>query len=121
MQVEALLSTFFSILTQIKLYHWSTMQYGVHKALDDLHGSLSDKVDQFVESYIGRFKKQPLPAMTLKMEAVNDISKLEKYLEQARDSLKTIAKAVSKESQLLNILDEMVADIDKTVYLIHLK
>jgi hypothetical protein len=25
------------------------------------------------------FKKQPLPAMTLKMEASNDISKLEKY------------------------------------------
>ena len=121
MQTEALLSTFFSMLTQIKLYHWSTMQYGVHKALDDLHSSLSDKVDSFVESYMGRFKKQPLPSMTLKVEAVNDISKLEKYLETARDSLKTIAKSVSKESQLLNILDEMIAEIDKIVYLIHLK
>lgn len=119
--MDTLLTTFFSILTQVKLYHWSTMQYGVHKALDDLHSSLSDKIDQYVESYIGRFKKQPLPSMTLKMEATNDISKLEKYLENARDSLKTIGKSVSKESQLLNILDEMIADIDKTLYLIHLK
>ena len=25
------------IISQIKLYHWTTMKYGVHKALDDLY------------------------------------------------------------------------------------
>lgn len=50
----------FFTLSQVKLYHWSTMSFAKHKALDDLHGSLSDKFDHLVECYIGRFKKQPL-------------------------------------------------------------
>lgn len=120
--MEALLETFFTMLHQVKLYHWTTMEYGVHKALDDLHGSLSGHVDKFVEVYIGRFKKQPLPAsLSVSVKVQADVQKLEKYLESLRDTLRAVAKTVAKESQLLNILDEMLGDVDQTLYLIHLK
>lgn len=48
------------ILDQIKLHHWATMSYATHKALDELHGSLSGLVDKFVESYLGHYQKQPV-------------------------------------------------------------
>ena len=120
--MEAILETFMTMLHQVKLYHWATMEYGVHKALDELHGSLSGHVDKFVEVYIGRFKKQPLPAaLSVSVKVQADVQKLEKYLENLRDTLRAVGKTVAKESQLLNILDEMLGDVDQTLYLIHLK
>jgi DNA-binding ferritin-like protein len=120
--MESLLETFFTMLHQVKLYHWATMDYGIHKALDDLHESLSGHVDKFVEVYIGRFKKQPLPAsLSVSVKVQADVQKLEKYLESLRDTLRAVGKTVAKESQLLNILDEMLGDVDQTLYLIHLK
>jgi DNA-binding ferritin-like protein len=120
--MESIVETFFTALHQIKLYHWATMDYAAHKALDDLHGSLSSNVDKFMECYIGRFRKQPIPAsfaVSVKVQA--DVQKVEKTLETFRDALKALAKSLAKETQLLNILDEMVGDIDQTQYLLRLK
>ena len=120
--MDTLIETFFTLLHQVKLYHWATMEYGVHKALDDLHGSLSSHVDKFVEVYIGRFKKQPLPAsLTVSVKVQADVQKLEAFLRKTHEDLKAIAKSLRQETQLLNVLDEMMADIDQTLYLIHLK
>lgn len=121
--MENLLETFFTMLHQVKLYHWATMEYGVHKALDELHDSLSENVDAFVEIFIGRYKKQPLPAtLTVKTKVQADIQKLDKYLESLHDQLVGLGKMVgAKETQLLNILDEMIGSVDRTQYLIRLK
>lgn len=121
--MEALLETFMTMLHQVKLYHWATMEYGTHKALDDLHDSLSGNVDKFVEIYIGRFKKQPLPAtLTVSVKVQADVQKLEKYLESLHTQLVAVGKSVgAKETQLLNILDEMIGAVDQTMYLVRLK
>jgi hypothetical protein len=121
--MEALLETFMTMLHQVKLYHWATMEYGVHKALDDLHDSLSGNVDKFVEIYIGRFKKQPLPpSLTVQVKVQADVQKLEKYLETLHGQLVAVGKSVgAKETQLLNILDEMIGAVDQTMYLMRLK
>jgi DNA-binding ferritin-like protein len=120
--MDTLLETFFTMLSQVKLYHWATMEYGVHKALDELHSTLSENVDSFVEIFIGRYKKQPLPAsLTVKTKIQADVQKLDKYLESLHDQLIGIGKSVGKETQLLNILDEMIGAVDRTQYLIRLK
>lgn len=113
---------FFTAQHQIKLYHWATMDYAAHKALDSLHDSLSSKIDTFMECYIGRFRKQPIPAsfaVSVKVQA--DVQKIEKTLETFREGLKTLSKSLAKETQLVNIIDEMLGDIDQTQYLLKLK
>ena len=48
------------------------MSYSKHKALDSLHESLSDKIDTFIECYIGKTKKQPLKVFTIKSSATTN-------------------------------------------------
>jgi len=108
------------LLTQIKLYHWATMSYAKHKALDELHGTLSDKVDDFVECYIGKFRKQPLKKFVIKAEAttdMNDAKTIEKFLDVEHSKIVEIQKVLKSSTELVNIIDEMLSAIDKAQYL----
>jgi hypothetical protein len=110
---------FLGLITQVKLFHWATMSYAKHIALDKLHESLSEKVDKFVESYIGHFKKQPLKSFTIQMKAVSDTSGLDKFLDATHEQLRSMHKLFEKEKvpELVNILEEMLSEIDNTIYL----
>lgn len=50
-------SPFFKFLSIIKTIHWLTTSYSVHVALDDAHSKFSDKIDEFVENYMGYIHK----------------------------------------------------------------
>jgi DNA-binding ferritin-like protein len=105
------------ILSQIKLYHWSTMKYNIHKALDDLHSKMGEHIDTFVEAYLGRYKKQPLKKFTITTAANTHVDTVINWLEDQRDVLDKMQKSFIKASELQNILQEMVADIEITIYL----
>lgn len=111
---------FMCILSQIKLYHWATMSYAKHKALDDLHGALSDKVDLLVESYIGRFKKQPLKKFTIETKANTNTEHIEKYLEDIHGEITKMNAKFSKCIEIQNILQDILAEIDRGLYLCRL-
>lgn len=121
MDESQLIGLVFGMLHQIKLFHWATTSFSKHKALDDLHATLSDKTDLLVESYIGRFKKQPLKPFTVNVSAHSDTSKMEKYIESERDKLGALCdKVFSKAPELQNIIQEIMAEMDKTLYLLKL-
>lgn len=115
-----LMEKFLGMLGQLKVLHWATMSYAKHKALDDLHGELSGKVDEFMEVFIGKFKKQPIKAFKITMTAHSDVSKLDKYLESERESLRDLHSQFKKVTELQNILDEMMGAFDKAIYLCNL-
>ena len=121
MDETAVIGYFLGLLDQIKLAHWATMSYAKHKALDDLHDSLSKSVDLFVEAYIGRFKKQPLKKVVVEMRAESDLS-IEKFVEAERDRIDRdlCKKAFLRAPELQNILQEMMADMDRALYLLKL-
>lgn len=53
MGCETIVQVFFNMLLNIKLYHWETRIYARHKASCDLHSSLTDLTDKFIEVYMG--------------------------------------------------------------------
>lgn len=113
---------FFGLIGQIKLYHFSTMKYSTHKTLDDFHEDLSDIVDKLLEVYIGRFSKQPLEIFEINMKATTDISNLLSYLERERDTVRGIRNKTFKgNSEIQNIIDEIIALFDRTIYLCNLE
>lgn len=120
MEESMFMEKMLGMLGQLKVFHWSTMSYAKHKALDELHESLSGLVDRFMEVFIGKFKKQPIKSFKITMEAHSDTSKLEKYLETEREALRKIHSQFGKISEIQNILDEMMSEIDKALYLCHL-
>jgi hypothetical protein len=112
---------FLGVLGQIKLFHWSVMKYSVHVALDKLHSELSDKIDKFIEIYIGKFNRQPLNNFEINMTATSDCNNIFSYLDIQRDNLKKIRTSLNKTSELQNIIDEMLGEIDQCIYLIRLE
>lgn len=115
---HAILQQMMSLVGQIKLFHWATMCYAKHKALDDLYEVISDKVDLFIESYMGRMKdKQPLKKFNVATSASTDTKKIEKYLEDEREKLLALNNKMPGYPELQNILQEMAAEMSKAIYI----
>jgi DNA-binding ferritin-like protein len=113
---------FLGFLGQIKIYHWSTMSYATHKALDELHSSLSDNIDEFMEVYIGKYNKQPIDVFNINIKGNSDTTNIIQYLQTQRDHIRTIRNKQFKScSEIQNILDTMMGEINKTIYLCNLK
>jgi hypothetical protein len=121
MATKNLFEYFFGLVGQIKLYHFSTMKYSTHKILDDFHEGLSDFVDKLLEVYIGRYNKQPLELFEINMKATTDISNLLSYLETEREVIRGIRNKTFKTNcEIQNIMDEIIALFDRTIYLCNL-
>jgi hypothetical protein len=110
----------FNLREQIKLYHWQTMSFSEHKATDDLVKSLDTNIDKFVEVYMGRYGRpyvnDTLPVKNLTVTGIRGfINKSNGWLSE---KLPQMLKKT--DSDLLNIRDEMLADINQVKYLLTL-
>ena len=113
---------FMEMLNTIKLYHWKTRSYAQHKATDELHGRIEEHVDKFVEVMLGK-KKDDRVKMIQKCLRIFDFSKKSDFRDQIieyREFLIRMSQFLDKEkdTDLLNIRDEMVADINQFLYLL---
>lgn len=116
---------FLGVLANIRLLHWQTKSYARHIATDNLYSTLDGLVDQFVEAYMGRYGRISMPqGTTLELMEFDhpegELDEPVQYLERVRDQLVTgIPKLLFAEEDvdLLNIRDEMVQIINKTLYL----
>lgn len=111
---------FLGLLGQIKLFHWSVKTYAAHVALDKLYSSLSDNIDKFMEGYIGKFELQPIDKFMITMTASSDCSNLNSYLQKQNENIKKIRSSLNKATELQNILDEMMGNINQCLYLLNL-
>ena len=111
--------------SQIKLFHWQTNSYAEHKALDNLFSGLTELTDGLVESGMGKFGRPKVGATQSNITLANYQegclaefldSLIYCYAEECKNGLDP-----KKDSDLLNILDEMIALVNQTKYLITLK
>ena len=49
---------FIQMLNIIKIYHWKTLSYPQHKATDELYESFNGRMDEFVETMLGKTGKR---------------------------------------------------------------
>jgi hypothetical protein len=109
-----------TLRNQVKIYHWETMQFSRHKSTDDLLGKLDDSIDKFVEVYIGKYGRPKLTTKTgtIRLRNFSD-EEGPQLLKQAIEWLTTRLPTLlsSKDTDLLNIRDEIVADLNQTLYL----
>jgi len=112
-----IITIFFNIRDQVKMYHWQTKSFSEHKATDDLVGKLDTNIDTFVEVYMGRYGrpviKKTLPVKNLTVTGIRAfIARSSKWLET---SLPRMLKKT--DSDLLNVRDEILADLNQIKYL----
>ncbi len=105
---------------QVKLYHWQTMNYPRHIATNDLVTKLDTNIDQFVEVYIGKYGRPKLTGSTSTIRLRNHSDKeATKMIQEAIEWLSTDLpkKLKPKDTDLFNIRDTIVADLNQTLYL----
>ena len=112
-----IVSVLFNIRDQVKLYHWQTRSFAEHKATDDLIGTLDTNIDKFVESYMGRYGRphvrKTFPVKNLTVSGIrNFISRSTQWL-----STSLPRKVKKTDSDLLNIRDEILSDLNQVKYL----
>lgn len=105
---------------QVKVYHWQTMSHPRHTATDELVSSLDEKIDNFVEVYMGKYGRPKFTARsgTIRVENFHDKNG-PTLLKNAITWLTTKLPKHLKptDTDLLNIRDEIVADLNKSLYL----
>lgn len=119
MGCETIVQVFFNMLLNIRLYHWSTTSYARHTGSGALYDALGLLIDQFTETYMGRYKRPEFKSsFNVQVKQFHD-SNISDALREYIQFLKYEVPNYLKESDtdLLNIRDEMVSEINKTLYL----
>lgn len=114
---------YLSLRNALKVYHWNTTSYPRHKASDAFVENMDKLIDSFVEIYIGRHGRYtPAKSMTLELPVLNEKA-VTKYLAEARTWLsdKLPSMLDKKDTDLLNIRDEMLGEINQALYLFTLQ
>ena len=126
--MSKLLQYFFYYQNLIKVFHWQTKKYAQHVASDQLYNTLQKLIDQWVEVYQGKYG-----VIMFEEEKVNvplrnvDIEDFQLHLKQFKSFLmEQIPKMLNKDKEmkntdLLNIRDEMLAVTNQTLYLLSLE
>jgi hypothetical protein len=119
-----LLETFFEMTNTIKLYHWKTTSYAEHKATDELHERISGHVDKFVEVLLGKMAPNRITykKTTTPISDCSDKATFNNHIIRFRGILIELPSLLDpkNDTDLINIRDEMLADINQFLYLFSL-
>lgn len=118
---SAMVENFIEMINTVKLYHWSTRSYSQHKATDELHANLNEHVDKFVEVLLGK-KETRIKHLSATIPLGHKRTKhdFKERIYQYRDYLINMNRCFDEthDSDLLNIRDEILADINQFLYLL---
>lgn len=113
---------------QVKLLHWQAYTYGQHKALDKLFDGFLGLSDSLAEVIMGKYGKPVLSEDNLSIKIMNfsDPEKcdLKKFMDVMYKCYAIDCRSLldeNSDSEIFNILDEIVALVDQTRYLLTLR
>jgi DNA-binding ferritin-like protein len=112
-----------SLQMQMKINHWQTKGFARHNAFGGFYDSLSDLIDTFVESAMGKYGRFVLDeeSKTLQLNNLSDIE-MKGLINTVRESLVMMSEELDpSDTDLLNIRDEMLGELNKLSYLLTLE
>ena len=110
---------FMFVRDQLKIYHWQTKNYARHKSSDDLVEKLSEKMDKFIEVMQGientrlSIKHDNFPVLHNQTDnsIVKNLNIFKEWLS------KELPLYIKNNTDLLNIRDDILSDVNNTLYL----
>lgn len=106
------IGTLFQSRDTIHIAHLQTTSFAEHKALGGYYDGLLDLIDSFTEVYFGRNKRVEIIIPESKnMDSISHLKEMQAIVDGERNNYS---------SELQNIMDEMLALINKTLYLLTL-
>jgi DNA-binding ferritin-like protein len=114
--VADFISTMLHSGTVTHFMHLATDSFAVHSALGKYYVEIIDLTDQFAEAYAGCYEKiKDYP------ENFHNAKDPQKYLASIKTYVEKNRDALPDDTQLQNIVDEIAALIDSTIYLLSFK
>lgn len=119
-----LITNLLTLHNQLKVYHWQTRSYAAHMAFGGAYDALTLLIDQFIEVYQGKnglVKAQNNFTITLRnLNGDEDVTKfIDAFLEYLMGPLVN-GLDTAKDTDLMNIRDEISAELNKLKYLLTL-
>lgn len=111
---------FFTMREQIKLYHWQTKSYSRHKATDAVIDALDASIDKYVEVYMGKYGRMKMTSGNATSHVSNlSETSIIKFIKKCITYLNTnlVKKLKEYDTDLVNIRDEMLAELNQLLYL----
>jgi DNA-binding ferritin-like protein len=118
---------FLEMLLAIKLYHWKTTSYATHKATDELYTKLNENMDSFIEILLGKTESRInlLNQKSIKLMDMRSLEEFKKYVMAFKQYLISLdnnkAMRFMKNSDLYNIRDTILGDMNQLLYLLTFK
>jgi len=126
-EFDGLIKKMLELQILLKLYHWNTFSYATHKASGDLYDGLSDRIDEYAEVMMGKSDGKYRIDMShfnkLVFKGVSNNNQLTSTVKSFISELNAFHSHLPSNfySEVQNIKDEIVADLDKFLYLLTLK
>jgi len=121
---EQLMINFITLQEQFRVLHWQTKSYARHNAYGGIYDALNGLIDGFIEVYMGKYGRVEFASGegTIVLKNTNDLG-LNEFLNQNLEFLMSLSNSLDpqKDTDLLNIRDEMLGEINKLKYLLTLK
>jgi hypothetical protein len=116
-----LLQFFIQLQQQFRTLHWETKSYARHKAYGEIYDSLDDLIDTFMETHMGKYGRPKFDTVNIELKSMKNV-KVNDLINGAIEFLNGLTNELNeKDTDLLNIRDEMLGDLNKLKYLLTLK
>lgn len=116
-----LIEFFVRLQQQFRILHWETKSYARHKAYGDIYSTLDDLIDTFMEAYMGRYGRPTFDSVNIELMSIKHV-KINDLIGDSINFLNELTGELDeKDTDLLNIRDEMISELNKLKYLLTLK
>jgi hypothetical protein len=120
MNLSSNVNFFLALQSQLRICHWQTKGHARHTALGDLYSALDGLIDEYVEQAMGKYGRFDLDDETknYKIENLKDLD-VQAFCKTVAEALVQFTEQLEEsDTNLLNIRDEMLGLVYKTLYLL---
>jgi hypothetical protein len=109
--IAGLIVQLFHARTNAHIQHLRTKNYATHVALNEFYDNIVELTDSLAEATQGRYGILEYPELpyTSESDPIMMIRGLRRYIDENRDGM-------CNHSELQNLIDEIVAQMDSTLY-----
>jgi len=114
---------FLRMLNTVKLYHWKTTSHSQHKATDELYTNLNESIDSFVEIMLGKdgSRVNLTSVKSIPLHDYTNLSDFKQEVDMYKEYLINLQVNTKKDTDLLNIRDEILGHLNQFTYLLTFK
>lgn len=123
MNLSSNVNLFLGLHAQLKVFHWQTKGFARHEAFAKVRETLDDLMDEFVEQAMGQYGRFELDNETKSIGLINlGEAKPSQMAETICEALIQLTDQIDpKDTNLLNLRDEILGLVQKLKYLLTLE